>query len=179
MIRQMITKYGMTKELGPLTYGKDSGQVFLGRDLGHERNYSDSVAYAIDKEAKKLMEEAYQRATDILTEHIDKLHAVAEVLVNKETIESDEFYEIMDGVTKYQQLAEDAKKHTIDVDSAYDNAAAAESVNGDVQNEGAASVESDEDIKIKIENKINEKIADGYYSYGEDAIKQDSPKDEQ
>ena len=110
MIRQMITKYGMSDKLGPLTYGKDSSQVFLGRDLGHERNYSDEIAYAIDLEAKTLMEEAYQRATDILTEHIDKLHAVAEVLVIKETIEADEFYKIMDGVTKYQQLAEEAQK---------------------------------------------------------------------
>lgn len=119
MIRQMITKYGMSEELGPLTYGKDSGQVFLGRDLGHERNYSDEVAYAIDQEAKRLMEEAYQRAVDILTEHMDKLHAVAEVLVIDETIEAEQFYQIMGGVTKYQQLAEESKP----ADGGQDNAA--------------------------------------------------------
>lgn len=155
MIRQMITKYGMTKELGPLTYGKDSGQIFLGRDLGHERNYSEEVAYAIDKEAKKLMEEAYQRATDILTEHIDKLHAVAEVLVNKETIEADEFYEIMDGVTKYQQLAEDAQKDIVDIKPASANNA-------------------DENGVKKLNDEMDKKIAEGYYSYSEEAITQDS-----
>ena len=65
------------------------------------------------------MEEAYQRAVDILTEHMDKLHAVAEVLVIDETIEAEQFYQIMDGVTKYQQLAEESKP----ADGGQDNAA--------------------------------------------------------
>ncbi len=162
MIRQMITKYGMTKELGPLTYGKDSGQVFLGRDLGHERNYSDEFAYAIDKEAKKLMEEAYQRATDILTEHIDKLHAVAEVLVNKETIEAPEFYEIMDGVTKYQRLAEQA------------GAAEQEDVS-----EVAASSESTEKNSSSLSPEEERRIESGFYALNGKDIEQDKEIEEE
>jgi len=103
MVRKMITKYGMSDELGPMTYGKDTSQVFLGRDLGHERNYSDVIAYAIDQEAKNIMENAYQRAIDILTEHRDKLDAVANVLMDKETIDADEFYTIMEGKPRSEQ----------------------------------------------------------------------------
>jgi cell division protease FtsH len=163
MIRQMITKYGMTKELGPLTYGRDSGQVFLGRDLGHERNYSDAVAYAIDQEAKKLMEEAYQRATDILTEHIDKLHAVAEVLVNKETIEADEFYEIMDGVTKYEKLAEAAK-----------SADSENNTSQDTQTEENDTSAESSDMNLK--NQSSDLEA-GFYAYNGDSINQDDQPD--
>lgn len=163
MIRQMITKYGMTKELGPLTYGRDSGQVFLGRDLGHERNYSDAVAYAIDQEAKKLMEEAYQRATDILTEHIDKLHAVAEVLVNKETIEADEFYEIMDGVTKYEKLAEAAKSVDSENNTSQDTQT----------DENDTSAESSD---MNLQNQSPDLEA-GFYAYNGDSINQDDQPD--
>jgi cell division protease FtsH len=164
MIRQMITKYGMTKELGPMTYGKDSGQVFLGRDLGHERNYSDAVAYAIDQEAKKLMEEAYQRATDILTEHIDKLHAVAEVLVNKETIEADEFYEIMDGVTKYKQLAEKADEENADAE---ENTAEEEQVVDNTNNDQPLNDAAGVGLK------------DGFYAYNGETLSRDEAAEQQ
>lgn len=95
-IRSMITQYGMSEELGPLTFGKDNSQVFLGKEISHERNYSDAIAYAIDKEARRMIDEAHSRTTTILTEHIDKLHKVAQALMEKETIEADEFYAIME-----------------------------------------------------------------------------------
>ena len=96
-VRKMITRYGMSEELGPLTFGKRQDQVFLGRDISQERNYSEAIAYAIDKEARSIMDEAYNKAKDILTEHMDKLHAVAQALMEKETIEAEEFYRIMRG----------------------------------------------------------------------------------
>ncbi len=108
MVRQMITKYGMSEELGPLTFGKDTSQVFLGRELSHERNYSDAIAYAIDKEATRMMEAAYAKAVEILTEHMDKLHAVAAVLMDKETIDAEEFYAIVEG-KEYSPHTEDDK----------------------------------------------------------------------
>lgn len=95
-IRSMITQYGMSEELGPLTFGKDNSQVFLGKELSHERNYSDAIAYAIDKEARRMIDVAHTRTTEILTEHIDKLHKVAQALMEKETIEAEEFYAIME-----------------------------------------------------------------------------------
>ena len=94
-VREMITRYGMSDELGPLTFGKRQDTVFLGRDISQERNYSEAIAYAIDKEARAIMDEAYNRARQILTDHIDALHQVAAILIEKETIEAVDFYRIM------------------------------------------------------------------------------------
>ncbi len=94
-VREMITRYGMSDELGPLTFGKQQEAVFLGRDISHERNYSEAIAFAIDKEARAMMDTAYHRAEQILTEHMKELHKLAEVLMEKETVEAVEFYEIM------------------------------------------------------------------------------------
>lgn len=95
IIRQMITRYGMSEELGALTFETDHSQLFLGRSLGTERNYSEEVAYEIDKEAKRWMDGCYQKCTEILTEHSDKLHLVAKSLMERETLDADEFYHLM------------------------------------------------------------------------------------
>jgi cell division protease FtsH len=95
ILRKMITEYGMSEELGPLTYGHRSEEVFLGRDISRDRNYSDAVAYAIDKEAKQYMENSYKKAETILQNNMDRLHLVASRLMEKETIDADEFEEIM------------------------------------------------------------------------------------
>jgi len=95
IVRKMITEYGMSEELGPLTFGHRSEEVFLGRDLGRERNYSDAIAYAIDKEANQYMEESYQKAESILKENMDKLHLVAAFLMEHETMEAEDFSAIM------------------------------------------------------------------------------------
>lgn len=100
IVREMITRYGMSEELGPLTFGKQPEQVFLGRDISQERNYSEAIAYSIDKEARRMINEAYERARTILETHMDKLVEVAEVLMVKETIDKDEFYRIMRGDTE-------------------------------------------------------------------------------
>ena len=94
-VREMITRYGMSEELGSLTFGKRQDTIFLGRDLSQERNYSEAIAYAIDKEARSMMDAAYQRAHDILNEHLPRLHAVAEALMLKETLAAEEFYKLM------------------------------------------------------------------------------------
>ena len=94
-VREMITRYGMSDELGTLTFGKRQDTVFLGRDISQERNYSEAIAYAIDKEARAIMDEAYNRARQILSDHIDALHQVAAILIEKETIEAVDFYRIM------------------------------------------------------------------------------------
>ena len=95
--RKMVTKYGMSEKLGPIAFGKDNDEVFIGKDYNHVRNYSEAVASAIDEEVEEIMLKAYKRTEDILTEHIDKLHAVAGALVEREKISADEFYALMDG----------------------------------------------------------------------------------
>ncbi|MBQ2764958.1 MAG: ATP-dependent zinc metalloprotease FtsH [Firmicutes bacterium] len=99
MVRKMIMKYGMSKELGALTFGHDDAQVFLGRELGQNRGYSEEVAASIDREARKMMDHAYERCTEILSEHIDQLHIIAKVLYEKETVEAEEFMDLMNGRT--------------------------------------------------------------------------------
>lgn len=95
--RKMVTKYGMSEKLGPIAFGKDNDEVFIGRDYNHIRNYSEAVASEIDEEVEKIVLDAYKRTESILTEHMDKLHVVAKALVEREKIDADEFYALMDG----------------------------------------------------------------------------------
>ncbi|MDD2585701.1 MAG: ATP-dependent zinc metalloprotease FtsH [Syntrophomonadaceae bacterium] len=97
IVRKMITEYGMSDELGPLTFGHKSEEVFLGRDISRDRNYSDAIAYAIDKEASIYMENSYKKAEHILQENMDKLQQVAAKLIENETMEASEFEAIMSG----------------------------------------------------------------------------------
>jgi cell division protease FtsH len=89
--RQMVTRYGMSKKLGPIAFGKADEMVFLGRQISEQRNYSDEVAYEIDKEVRAFIDNGYYRAKKILTENRDKLIQISELLIQKETLEGDEF----------------------------------------------------------------------------------------
>ncbi|MDD2421954.1 MAG: ATP-dependent zinc metalloprotease FtsH [Heliobacteriaceae bacterium] len=95
LVRKMITEYGMSEELGPLTFGHKQEAVFLGRDLTRDRNYSEAVAFSIDKEARRIIEAAYDKARKLLEANMNKLHLIAETLMEKETIEASEFTELM------------------------------------------------------------------------------------
>ena len=94
--RNMVTKYGMSDKLGPIAFGSDNNEVFLGKDYGQVRNYSETVAAQIDEEIERLINEAYSKTDAILNEHIDKLHAVAGALLENDKIEGDEFRAIME-----------------------------------------------------------------------------------
>lgn len=87
--RSMIMEYGMSDKLGPMQFGNAQGQVFLGRDIGHEQNYSDAIAYEIDQEMQSIIRGCYQQAKDILTEHADKVKLIAETLLDRETLDID------------------------------------------------------------------------------------------
>ncbi|MGH4121935.1 MAG: ATP-dependent zinc metalloprotease FtsH [Clostridium sp.] len=93
--RKMVMEYGMSDVLGPISFGNDHNEVFLGRDLGKSRNFSEEIANKIDSEVKALIDEAYAKAQKILTENINKLHAVAQELLIKEKLEGVEFEEII------------------------------------------------------------------------------------
>jgi cell division protease FtsH len=90
----MVTEYGMSENLGPINYNGKHEEVFLGRDWGTYRNYSEDVASAIDKEIREIIQSAYKKAEDILKENINKLHKVAEALLEKEKLDVNEFEEI-------------------------------------------------------------------------------------
>lgn len=95
--KKMVMEYGMSDVLGPISFGKDDNEVFLGRDIGRARDFSDEVASTIDREIRGLITEAYQRAEKILNENIDKLHDVAKALLEKEKLTAEEFNAIMEG----------------------------------------------------------------------------------
>ena len=94
--RQMVTRYGMSKKLGPIAFGKQEEMVFLGREISEQRNYSDEVAYEIDKEVRALIDGGYARARKILSDNRDKLIEISELLIQKETLEGDEFERLFD-----------------------------------------------------------------------------------
>ena len=89
--RNMVTKYGMSERVGSIMFGGGQGEVFLGRDFAQTKDYSEETAGIIDEEVKKIIDRAYNRAKQILTDHVDKLHVVAGILLEKEKIEGDEF----------------------------------------------------------------------------------------
>ena len=96
--RKMVTKYGMSDKLGPIVFGaSDSGEVFLGRDFGHTRNYSEEVAAEIDQEINRIITGGYAETEKKLSEHMDKLHAVARYLFQHEKLDGEQFKAIMDG----------------------------------------------------------------------------------
>jgi cell division protease FtsH len=95
LVRKMITELGMSEEIGPLTFGQKEGQVFLGRDIGRDRNYSEAVAYSIDKEARRIIDECYHKAQNLLQENMPKLEVIAQALMKKETLEAKEFAQLM------------------------------------------------------------------------------------
>ncbi len=92
--RAMVTKYGMSKVMGPLQFGQQEELVFLGRELGEQRDYSEEIAEQIDTEVHKLVDSAYQRVRTLMSDNIAKLHAVAQALIDRETLNKDEFDQI-------------------------------------------------------------------------------------
>lgn len=95
--RNMVTKYGFSEKLGPMVYGSDHNEVFLGKEIGSSRDYSEKVAADIDSEVRKLIETGYAASIDILKTHIDQLHLLAKYLLIHEKIDRDDFEKLMSG----------------------------------------------------------------------------------
>lgn len=107
--RDMVTKYGMTKELGCICYGKDNSAVFLGRDMGHTQDYSERTAAKIDELILEIVNNAYDKAETILKDNIDKLHEVAAYLIKHEKMGGEDFEAVMNGTYVEPVEAEDAE----------------------------------------------------------------------
>ncbi len=101
--RKMVTAWGMSEKLGPMAYGKNQENVFMGRDFGHQRDYSEQVAFEIDEEIKKIVDERYELAKQLLTQNRDMLEVISKELLEKETIDEKEFDEIMNRVRSERQ----------------------------------------------------------------------------
>lgn len=95
--RDMVMRYGFSEKLGPILYGSEDHEVFLGRDYGQSKNYSENVASEIDAEIREIIETSYEKAKDILTDHNDKLELCAQYLLKHETLDGPDFYKLMEG----------------------------------------------------------------------------------
>jgi len=95
--RAMVTRYGMSDKLGPMTFGQKEELVFLGKEIGEQRDYSEAVAQEIDEEVRRIVHRAYERAKDVLTRHRESLDRIAQYLVEFETLDSDEFVAVFEG----------------------------------------------------------------------------------
>ena len=101
--RDMVTRYGMSSELGPVCYSSGNHEVFLGRDYSSTQNYSDDVASLIDKEITRIVNGGYERCEAILNEHMDKLHTLADYLIANEKIDADDFVKLMNGEKSFDE----------------------------------------------------------------------------
>ncbi|MBA9087547.1 cell division protease FtsH [Fontibacillus solani] len=133
IVRSMIVEYGMSEKLGPMQFGTSQGQVFLGRDIGHEQNYSDKIAYEIDQEMQRFITESYERSKNLLIEHADKVRLIAETLLEVETLE-------LEGI---KSLIETGKLP----DSNLNNSGSNE------EGSGAPIVDNIGDVKVRIQGK--------------------------
>jgi len=98
LARKMVTAYGMSDKMGNMAYGKSEEHVFMGRDFGHTRDFSEEIAADIDKEVKKIVDECYDQARKLLGENKDMLEYIAKKLLEEETIDEKEFVSLMDKV---------------------------------------------------------------------------------
>ncbi|MBO2945962.1 ATP-dependent zinc metalloprotease FtsH [Paenibacillus sp. F411] len=134
IVRSMIVEYGMSEKLGPMQFGTSQGQVFLGRDIGHEQNYSDQIAYEIDQEMQHFIQDCYEKCRQLLTEHAKEVHLIANTLLEKETLELDQI----------KQLIE-----TGSVDSGNDG-------EGGSSESGEPVIDSIGDVRVRIQGKDQE-----------------------
>ena len=113
----MVTKYGMSEEMGPVEYGENQEEVFLGRSVTQTQSVSEAVAQKIDKEIRKLVDEGYNHAKKILTDKIDDLHKIAKALLTYETLTGEEIEDIINK-NKYPESKQDLAKDENNKDSA-------------------------------------------------------------
>ncbi len=114
--KQMVMRFGMSERLGPRVFGHDRGQPFLGRDMGSEPDYSDEIAREIDDEIRRIVENAHQTARDILDKHREDLERISEILLERETIDADQFVALLEGKSEAEIFPpeEEAKEKEIE-----------------------------------------------------------------
>lgn len=153
--RKMVTEFGMSEKLGPLQFGSTGGQVFLGRDIQNDPNYSDQIAYVIDQEVQAIIKSCYERAKEILTEHKPQLELIAKTLLEVETLDKAEINGLFyDGVLPDKPKKEDDKSEqsaTTDTPASTEEEESESSEQADEQDD---SQEQDEqDVKVNIQKK--------------------------
>jgi len=156
IVRQMIMEYGMSDTLGPITLGKKHDQVFLGRDLARDRDYSEEIAKSIDQEIRKTIDNCYQQAQDILENERDKLERIAQALLEKETLDADEIKALVEGKELPEKESEEEQdKHGSSVIEEEKQDDQAETYSEDEIKEAAVKTEKIEVIKDRNEQRAS------------------------
>jgi cell division protease FtsH len=112
--KHMVMRYGMSEKLGPRMLGRNHDMPFLGRDMGSEPDYSEEIAREIDDEIRRVIEEAHERARRVLSEHMDELHQLSELLIERETIDKDQFERLLAGESPESVFPEEGKKPAVE-----------------------------------------------------------------
>ena len=158
IVRQMIMEYGMSDALGPITLGKKHDQVFLGRDLGRDRDYSEEIAKAIDQEIRKTIDDCYQRAQEILEKERDKLESIAQALLEKETLNAHEIKELVAGrpLPEKNESVDSEKEEAADAGSLPDKEIAETKSKADAKaNRASTEAETIEVVKKKTDRRAS------------------------
>ena len=154
--RSMVTKYGMNEALGPIVYGENQEEVFLGMSMTHSRNYSETVAAEIDAEVRAVIERAYRRTEKILSENMEKLTFIAEYLITHELMDEDQFRAVMNGNPTVEELEEIAKQKNDNSDKQNADAHIAKAK----KSEKAAAMPESEDGDNAARDNIRRRIAE-------------------
>ena len=154
--RSMVTKYGMSEALGPIVYGENQEEVFLGMSMTHSRNYSETVAAEIDAEVRAVVERAYRRTEKILSENMEKLTFIAEYLITHELMDEDQFRAVMNGNPTVEELEEIAKQKNDNSDKQNADAHIAKAK----KSEKAAAMPESEDGDNAARDNIRRRIAE-------------------
>ncbi|CAM3692471.1 ATP-dependent zinc metalloprotease FtsH [Marinicrinis lubricantis] len=180
IVRAMITEYGMSDKLGPLQFGNTQGQVFLGRDLHHEQNYSDQIAYEIDKELQTMIRACYDQAKEILTKHADQVHLIANKLMELETLDKDQIYELLETGKLEKNIREridafEPKKDEMKVNIQKQENESSNKI-GSVQEKPEGAAEQEPAAKPEAEEPKKQDADDTADQNADDAAKQDDDK---
>ena len=154
--RSMVTKYGMSEALGPIVYGENQEEVFLGMSMTHSRNYSETVAAEIDAEVRTVIERAYRRTEKILSENMEKLTFIAEYLITHELMDEDQFRAVMNGNPTVEELEEIAKQKNDNSDKQNADAHIAKAK----KTEKAAAMPESDDGDTAARDNIRRRIAE-------------------
>ena len=172
--KEMVTKYGFSEKLGPVNYSS-SDEVFLGKDFSTRKNYSEETASEIDEEVKAIIEEAYEAAKNILEEHLEQLTAVAEGLLEIETLDHQQFVQLYDGEKTPKELAEDLKEE-LEKKKERDKLEAAESAKLRKKQAALEKQRLEEAAKALAEQNKNSRFKPGIMTY-DDVTKTAKPFD--
>jgi cell division protease FtsH len=147
----MVMRFGMSEKLGPRVFGHDHGQPFLGREFSAEPDYSDEIAREIDDEIRRIVEEAHQTAKDILGERREQLDTISKILLERETIEAEEFVALLEGKSEEEVFADEEEAKPPEVPAEEEKGTSREGARPRVQPKpglaggGAAEMRSDSD----------------------------------